>query len=306
MLFWRKKDNWEDEYDEYYTRDLERGGGKVRFRYLPHLLLLFFVAAVFCAIVGAVAGMTMLEKLLTSLAMPVGILWLMLLVTIYFSLINRTAWPAILCFACWLLLTVAGNSFFSRWYAGTIEQPYLSQDLNNVETYDVVVVLGGGTETRLSGLPQVASVSGDRVVQAARLWHAGKARKVMCTGLQSFRSTEEDMHPYEEATLLLEELGVAPQEILRLDGINTSKEMENLKKWADLNPGKRIGLLTSAWHLPRAMRLANGQGLEVESIAAGFFSQPYAPGPGIVVPNEYNLIVTAAVTKEYLASLVGR
>ena len=77
MVFWRKKDNWEDEYDEYYTRDLERGGGKVRFRYLPHLLLLAFVAAIFCAIVGVVAGMTMLEKLLTGLAMPIGILWLM-------------------------------------------------------------------------------------------------------------------------------------------------------------------------------------------------------------------------------------
>ena len=305
MVFWRKKDNWEDEYDEYYTRDLERGGGKVRFRYLPHLLLLAFVAAIFCAIVGVVAGMTMLEKLLTGLAMPIGILWLMLLVTIYFCLINRSSWPAIMCFACWLVLTVAGNSFFASWFIGTIEQPYLSQDLTNVEPYDVVVVLGGGTTTRLSGVPQV-SVSGDRIVQAARLWHAGKARKVMCTGLQSFRSTEEDMHPYEEATLLLEELGVAPQEILKLNGINTSEEMENLKKWTDVNPGKRIGLLTSAWHLPRAVRLAKAQGIEVEPIAAGFYSQPYAPNPGIVVPSEYNLIITAAAAKEYLARLVGR
>ena len=128
----------------------------------------------------------------------------------------------------------------------------------------------------------------------------------MCTGLQSFRSTEEDMHPYEEATLLLEELGVAPQEILKLNGINTSEEMENLKKWTDVNPGKRIGLLTSAWHLPRAVRLAKAQGIEVEPIAAGFYSQPYAPDPGIVVPNEYNLIITASAAKEYLARLVGR
>ena len=128
----------------------------------------------------------------------------------------------------------------------------------------------------------------------------------MCTGLQSFRSTEEDMHPYEEATLLLEELGVAPQEILKLNGINTSEEMENLKKWTDVNPGKRIGLLTSAWHLPRAVRLAKAQGIEVEPIASGFYSQPYAPDPGIVVPNEYNLIITASAAKEYLARLVGR
>lgn len=305
MVFWRKNTNWEDEYDEYYTRDIERGGGKVRFRYLPHVLLLLFVGAVFCAIVGAVAGMTMLEKLLTALAMPVGVIWLLLLVTIYFCLLNRSAWPATMCFFCWLLLTVAGNGLFAGWYAQSIERPFLQQDLSNVEPYDMIVVLGGGTTTRLSGKPQ-ASEAGDRVVQAARLWHAGQAKQIMCTGLQAFRSTEEDLHPHEEAALLLEELGVEPGAILHLNGINTTKEMENLKKWSDLNPGTRIGVLTSAWHLSRAMRLAKAQGVEAEPIAAGFFSQPYAPGPGVVVPTEYNLLVSALITKEYLARLVGR
>ncbi len=306
MFFWKRNKDWENEYDEYYTRDVDRGGdGNARFRYLPHLLLLAFVGAIFCAVVGAVAGMTMLEKLLTALAMPVGILWLFLLVTIYFCLINRNAWPATMCFICWLLLTVAGNGFFTNWYAGTIERDFLNQDLSAVEPYDVVVVLGGGTTTRLSGKPQV-SESGDRIVQTARLWHSGQAKQIMCTGMQSFRSTEEDMHPYEEATMLLEDLGVDPGAILKLQGVNTSEEMQNLKKWSDLNPGKRIGLLTSAWHLARAMRLAKSQGLEVEPIAAGFFSQPYAPSPSVVVPSEVNLMVTAAVTKEYLAKLVGR
>jgi uncharacterized SAM-binding protein YcdF (DUF218 family) len=305
MFFWRKNENWEDEYDEYYTRDIERGGGKVRFKYLPHMLLLLFVGAIFCAIVGAVAGPTMLEKLLTALVMPVGILWLLLLVTIYFCLINRNAWPATMCFLCWLIMTISGNSLFSRWYAGTIERPFLSQDLSGVEPYDVIVVLGGGTSTRISGTPQV-SEAGDRIVQAARVWHAGQTKQIMCTGLQAFRSTEDDKHPYEEATLLLEELGVDASDILPLNGINTSEEMKNLKKWSDLNPGKRIGILTSAWHLSRAMRLAKTQGINAEPVAAGFFSQPYAPSPGVVVPSEYNLMVTAAVTKEYLARLVGR
>ena len=104
----------------------------------------------------------------------------------------------------------------------------------------------------------------------------------------------------------MEELDVDANAILQLNGINTSEEMQNLKKWSDRNPDKRIGLLTSAWHLPRAMRLAKAQGIEADPVAAGFFSQPYAPSPGVVVPSEYNLMVTAMVTKEYLARLVGR
>jgi uncharacterized SAM-binding protein YcdF (DUF218 family) len=187
-----------------------------------------------------------------------------------------------------------------------MEAAYLNQDLSAAEPYDVVVVLGGGTMTRLSGTPQVSS-SGDRVVQAARIWHAGKAKQIMCTGVQSFASSDEkDLHPYEEAAIILEELGVAPQAILKLNGKNTSEEMKNLKKWAELNPDKRIGLLTSAWHLPRAVRLARSHGLDVEPIAAGFFSEAYAPSPQVVVPSEYYLMVSAAVTKEYLARLVNR
>ena len=305
MAFWNRNKNWEDEYDEYYTRDIERSGGKVKFKYLPHLLMLLFVGAIFCAIVGSVAGITMLEKLLTALAMPVGILWLLLLTTIYFCLLNRQAWPATMCFICWLFLTIAGNSFFTSWYARTIERPYLSQNLDSLEPLDVLVVLGGGTGTRVSGVAQV-SENGDRIVQAAQLWHAGKAKKLMCTGLQAFQNDKNDMHPYEEAALLLEGLGVDSQSILKLNGLNTFEEMQNLKKWADENAGQQIGLLTSAWHLPRAVRLANAQGIEVRPIAAGFFSQPWSPGPGLVVPDEQNLRITASVTREYLAKLVSR
>ena len=140
-MFWRKKTNWEDEYDEYYTRDVDRSGGKTRFKYLPHILLLILVGAIFCAIVGVVAGMTMLEKTVTSLAMPVGILWLLLLITMYFCLVNRNPWPAIMCFVCWLLLTVGGNRVFTAWYARSIERPYLEQNFDDVEPWDVVVVL---------------------------------------------------------------------------------------------------------------------------------------------------------------------
>ena len=114
------------------------------------------------------------------------------------------------------------------------------------------------------------------------------------------------MHPHEEAGFLLEDLGVDADAILHLNGINTTEEMKNLRQWAEKNPEARIGLLTSAWHLARAERLAAAQGIEVEPIAAGFFSQPYAPNPGVVVPNEYNLFISGVITKEYLAKLVGR
>jgi uncharacterized SAM-binding protein YcdF (DUF218 family) len=306
MFFWRKKDDWENEYDEYYTRDIERGGGKVRFRYLPHLLLLGFIGGVFCVVVGAVAGQAMLEKLVTSLVMPLGVLWLALHVMIYFCLINRQAWPAVFGFLCWIFLSVAGNSFFANWYANSIESPFLEVDAMQMEPLDVIVVLGGGTATALNGRPEL-STSGDRIAQAACLWHAGQATELMCTGKKFNKANENDLHPYEEAALLLEGLGVKRNAILKLSGINTSEEMKNLKKWADANPEKkRIGILTSAWHLARAKRLAEAQGLNVVPIPSDFLGRHFSPEPGVVIPDSYNLMVTTSVTKEYLAGLVGR
>lgn len=305
MPFWKKK-HWEDEYDEYYQRDIERKELPRKFRYVPHALMVLLLGGVFFAIVGAVSGPTMVEKMLTSLAMPVGLLWLGLLVTIYFCLVNRQAWPATLCFLCWLLLSVAGNSFFSNWMASTIEAKWKEQE-NTLETQpvDVLVLLGGGTSTRISGEPQV-TYAGDRVVEAAKIWHVGGTKKIMCTGVQTFRMAENDLHPYEEAALLLEDLGVEPTDILKLKGENTSQELANLKQWADSNPGKSIGLLTSAWHLSRAMRLAETNGVEVRPVPAHFLSEPYAPGPDVIIPSEVSLLRTAAITKEYLAWWVGR
>ncbi len=305
MPFWRKK-NWEDEYDQYYQRDIERKELPSKFRYIPHALTVLLLSGIFFAVVAQVSGPTMVEKMLIALAMPVGLLWLALLVTIYFCLVNRQAWPAILCFGCWLLLTIAGNGPFSNWLAWTMESKWQDQESRlETEPVDVLVVLGGGTGTRHSGTPQL-TYSGDRIAEAAKAWHVGGTKKVMCTGVQSFRTTEKDLHPYEEAARLLEDLGVEPADILKLKGENTFEEIENLKKWADANPDKQIGLLTSAWHLSRAMRLVRSHGLTVRPVPSHFLSDPFAPGPDVIIPGEWSLQRTAIITKEYLAWWMSR
>ena len=304
-MFWKKK-HWEDEYDKYYERDIDRSVRPFRFRYLPHALLVLLFAGIFFAVVAAVSGTTMVEKMLTGLAMPAGLLWVGLLTTIYFCLVNRQAWPATVCFLCWLLLTVAGNGVVSNWFARTVESQWQNElDSLSENPVDLLVVLGGGTTTRLSGEPQ-ASFGGDRIIQAARIWHAGETKMLMCTGKQTYKNWDKDLDPHEEAKLLLEELGVPRSDILELNGENTSEEIANLKRWSDKHPDKRIGLLTSAWHLSRAMRLAAANELDVQPVPSHFLSEPFAPEPDVIIPSEASLLVTAAIAKEYLAGWVGR
>lgn len=319
MAFWNRKKNWEDEYDQYYAQDrrAERGKEPGRLRFIPHLLLLGFCGAVFIGASGVISGPTMVEKMLTGLASPVGILWLGLITTVYFCLLLRQGWPAAIGFFCWVVLTLGGNAWVAGMLARSLEAPYQDISVLELEPMDVVVVLGGGTNTRLNGNPQAAA-SGDRITVAASLYHSGITNRLVCTGSQTYRSSPKDLHPREEATAILMSLGVPQKALLEMRGNNTFEEMESLKKWladeAKKNPEtesgqptqQRVGIVTSAWHMKRAMRLARDNGLEVIAVPANFFSEPFVPTPGWVIPSGRNLDITSLLVKEYLARIVGR
>lgn len=308
MPIWKRKKNWEDEYDEYYAQDrrVERPQKPGRLRIVPHLLLLGFIGALFVGGAGLVSGPTMVEKLLTALATPLGVVWISLIVLVYFCLLSRQAWPAVAGFCCWLILTVAGNQFFSTWLIGTLEAPYQDINIFELEPFESVVVLGGGTNSTSNGQSQLGS-SGDRIAVAARLYHAGIAKQLICTGTQKFRNSPKDLHMRDEAAEILIGIGVPKEAVLRMEGENTSQEMANLKTWIEKTGFTgRIGIVTSAWHLSRVTRLARDNELEVEPIPSDFLSRPIVPSPSMVVPSGANLQVTANACREYLAGVVGR
>jgi len=111
-----------------------------------------------------------------------------------------------------------------------------------VETFpaaDVIVLLGGGmgVDTNLSPYAEM-SAGADRVWQAARLYKAGKAAKVMATGFC----------PQDSTVPLLKDFGVAADCISLLKAENTEQEAKGIAKTGY----KRILLVTSAWHMKRA------------------------------------------------------
>lgn len=309
MAFWNRNKNWEDDYDEQYTRDRPTGSGGQGIsgtRFFAHALSLLFLGVIFLGAVGSISGTTMMEKMLTDLAMPLGVIWLALIVMVYFSLLTRQAWPALVGFFCLLILTLAGNSFSSNWLISTLEKPYADVDIYEMEPLDTLVVLGGGTSSRLDGESQLA-FGGDRVATAARLYHIGTAAKIICTGSNSFRTSENDRSPSEEAAAILAGMGVPGKNVLKMKGANTFQEIGNLKKWIEANSDHgRVGIVSSAWHLPRVMRLAKSEGLDVTPVPCDYLARPYGPSPNLVVPGAKQMDVTAKALKEYLAKLVGR
>ena len=120
---------------------------------------------------------------------------------------------------------------------------------------DAIVLLGGGmgVDTNLSSYAEMWT-SADRVWQAARLYKAGKAPKVIATGIGARDSTLP----------LLKDFGVPNESILFYDARNTEEEAKNVYKMGY----KRILLVTSAWHMKRARLMVKKYAPDVEVVCA--------------------------------------
>ena len=268
------------------------------------LVALAFIAT------GGLFGKTMVEQLITEMAMPLGLLWLLLIAVTYGTLVSRQRFMALLAMTCLLLVTAFGNQYVANALTHSLERPYLDQAPIQPGDVDTVVLLGGGTVSDLRGRSHLSS-SGDRVAAAARLYHAAVAKgvtpQIICTGIQVYRSDPADLDPRDESKNCLVALGVPAENISTLPGANTYQEMQHLKEWVDgQTSAHRLGILTSAWHLPRAMRLAEARGIEAIPIPSDFRSQFLAPSVGMVVPTAASLLASTAAVKEYLARLVKR
>lgn len=319
MPFWKRRD-YHQEFDEGYARrpvHERREGPQLWIHVAVQLLLL---ATVLGAVWG-ISGRPMLEKTLKELVSPLGLAWLVLGCGIWFSLALRNGLAAVWMLIVWILLTAGGNKFVADGLSQSLERPWLgfadparptaggSPNSASSAPFDLVIVLGGGTGIDPALQPQL-NAAGDRVMRAARMFHAGQTRRICVTGEQTFRSRVEDPDPAEEARDLLVSVGVPSESIVALRGQNTSREIECVREWLGRQSGSenwKMGLLTSAWHLTRAMRLAQNAGLEkMEPLPSCFMTQPFAPEPSIVIPTAHKLEITGRMLNEYLGRWLGR
>jgi uncharacterized SAM-binding protein YcdF (DUF218 family) len=101
-------------------------------------------------------------------------------------------------------------------------------------------------------------------------------------------------------------LGIPRDAIMTLGGQNTAAELAELKRIGPQLAGKRVGLLTSGDHLPRAMRLARAQELELVPVAANVKWSPEPWNLLDFIPQAGNLAQLAALQHEIMASFVRR
>lgn len=314
VFVFRKRHDVPPEWADYYSDDPVAREHRPPEHFQPngvpwraHLVCLSVFLVASLLLVRLVAGQPMFEKSIKALIAPVGFVWMLLFLVTWFSLLCRRRGIAFLSISAWLILTVGGNSFTVYWLARSLQQEYESFRLHDSPALQVLLVLGGGTSTTPSGMAQ-GSRTGDRVLVAAQMVAAEKAELVVCSGTSGFGLVEGELTAAAGMQQLLTRLGVSTDRIQTIGGRNTYEELEEFSQWLDRNQQRTqsIGIVTSAWHMKRAMRLARTSGINAIAIPADFAGGNPRATPHLLIPGADNLHACETFLFEYLSAIVGR
>lgn len=275
-------------------------------RPLPHIVFVLMLLVGSLAAVHYFGGPLIFERVSHALIAPAGLTWLVLSIALYWVLIWRIRMAIFLCGIAWLILTVGGNSWVSNRLIGSLETPYSNVEPFQNDKLEVLIVLGGGTDTAPNGVAQLGP-TGDRLILAARLYHAGKVKRIIVSGVRPVPLQAHQRHYFEESSVILKGLNVPAEHIVELPaGSDTSGELRALEEWIGDQSLGPIGVLTSAWHMKRAILLAKRLEINVRPIPANFLSQPDRFDVAQIIPTAWSLQASKLAIKEWLGRWLDR
>lgn len=193
----------------------------------------------------------------------------------------------------------------SPWFAGALysslstgSEP-LQKDPGAIEA---IVVLGGGAETHRLGQASITSLSeasAERVLEAARLYDIVQPEWVVASG-----GGGEATDPPESSRMAqeLQELGVPPIAILQEgrsgDTFEQAIQLEPILRQRGI---ERFVLVTSPFHVRRAMAVFHAQGWDPVASPGGPEERGLADGWRAFLPNVRALRTSELASREYLA-----
>ena len=256
-----------------------------------------------------------LSKILPLVVLPLGLSLLLLLV----GLIGRWRWPVITATVLlWLCSMGLVSQLLWRW----LESPWQRRIAAEASNADAIVVLSGGRHSA----PGSARVSEwhdpDRFLAGLELYRAGKAPCLLFTGGASPFNPGQPLEG-QLYRLEAERLGIPVDAIAVTPAVvNTAQEAVAIRRLITSHPcsvghrsgsvkGPSIVLVTSAFHMRRAKRLFERQGLVVKPFPVDFKARAAWSGsiwldPTQWLPSAYALDESSRALRELLGRLVYR
>ncbi len=201
----------------------------------------------------------LLSKLLPLIFSPLGIVLLLLVVFIIRKKIKFI-------YTALLFLFVFSNGVLSDSLWRLLEYPWKRLDYSTLNHADGIVVLSGGRHLPPGNTKKYEWGDPDRFLAGIELYRANKSNKLIFTGGVDFFSS--NISP--EGNIYIEEaisMGIPREDLLTTYPVyNTFDEAEAIKKLLneEINSSqKKIILITSAFHMKRAKKVFERQGINV-------------------------------------------
>lgn len=246
-----------------------------------------------------------LSKMATAFVTPLGFCIAIALAGLLL-LLGKWRRSGLVCVAVAIIgLWLAATPLVARMSLGALEQRYPVLTAETSPTADIAIVLGGGTRGPAAPRPGAdLGEASDRVLFAAELYRAGKARRIVVSGgnLPWGAETEPEA---ETIRKLLIFWGVPETAIVAAGGSRTTAEnaREVQALWPQLGASSAL-LVTSASHMPRALAAFRKAGLPVTPAATDvrIVHQPFDLLD--LLPDSDALDQTSDAVKEVIGSFI--
>lgn len=166
-----------------------------------------------------------------------------------------------------VLLLLAGLTPFGNIIALPLEQRFARVDLSDGRPPDGIIILGGAQDTRVGLARGVTALTeaGERMTEAMALSRRFPKAKIVFSG-----GAATILYPGQKEALgakaLLTRMGLDPTRLILEDRArDTFENARYTKALIELKAGERWLLVTSAFHMPRAMACFRAVGMPLEA-----------------------------------------
>ncbi len=242
--------------------------------------------------------------------------WILLILGIVILLTSlqpsprRLRWIRSLVITAFLILLVFGTPIVATRLMGLIEEQAPPFDLATTKSFDAIVVLGGGAAGKGSLRPanELSPSSTQRTICGVDLYTKGFAPRIIFAGGDASIFGEAPQEGVEMQRLALQ-LGV-PEEATIVEG-RSRTTYENAVETKQIVGNGSILIVTSAYHIPRALSLFRKQGLDVTPYPCHYLTQDriedgWDGDPFDLIPDIESLRKSTMAVNELVGILVYR
>jgi len=255
-------------------------------------------------------------KLIEQLLAPTGFCFLLLLIGTIFHKHTRLSKTCL--GSAMAILLLAGNGWFVRWMSIPLERRIQAPE--PIPQADAIMILGGAIYPKEWPRRTVeVSEAGDRVLYAFELYRQKKAPLILCAGGLAEPGIR-DFSEAEDMRTLLQSFGMPAEAILvETNSLNTVQNARYSQPLIRTHKIRRILLVTTALHMPRAVSVVRNQLPDVEIIPAptDYLVTDHKPEPFQLstfsfqllcnlIPSGENLMQMETTLHEYIGLLYYR